>query len=282
MRVLAAVLVLVAGSSSHAQRAVPGALVGGATYVEAAALAAALGDVVTSAGDALTWRGASGVATFFSGSSEALLQRPGDGGPSEWALSAPVVLRGSPTAGWLLPLDAVQLLGLTAEDGPDGAVLHGPGGELYEVALPAPVFTPGDGPSAAWELADVGPARGLRFFVGDQSALLVDLDMLPLAFPEATAAVDAAAARAGSDHALLLLASALAEGELDTAISFFQDGRELSVRAPYRVHVYRGDASVVGPGREVAAVVLLPATFSLYRPLTVSWGGVEATVTLRR
>jgi len=42
-----------------------------------------------------------------------------------------------------------------------------------------------------------------------------------------------------------------------------------------------GAAAVVVVAALVAAVVLLPSTFSLYRPLTVSWAGVEATVTLR-
>jgi len=285
MRALAVALVLCLAASAAAQRPVAGVERGGATYVEARSLAVALGDVVTAAGDTLTWRGAEGVVTFFAGSAEALLQRPGDGGPSEWALAAPVAR--DPAAmdaaggGWLLPLDAVQLLGVATVEGPDGPVLHAPNGEVLVVALPAPAPTAGDEFGPDWEPVTMGGAAGLRFFAGDQSAMLLDLDLLPLAYPEATAAVDAAAARAGSDHALLLVATAAAPRPLDTAFTFRQGGQELTVRAPYRVHVFRGDAERLGPGREVAAVVLLPSTFSLYRPLTVSWAGVEATVTLR-
>jgi hypothetical protein len=280
MRVLAASLALCMAVLACAQRTVEGEVRGGAVYVDAASLAVALGHVVTSDGPTLTWRGPEGVVTFFGGSSEVLLQRPGDGGPQEWSLAAPAVAGpGGGAAGWLLPLDAVQLLGVAAEETPDGAALHGPGGETILLTLPAPALATGYG---AWEPVSLGAAAGVRFFSGDQSLLLLDLDLLPLAYPEATAAVDEAAARAGSDNALLLVASALVTGELDTELTFSQDGRELAVRAPYRVHVFRGDPAALAPGAEVVAVVLLPQTFSLYRPLTVSWAGVEATVTLRR
>ncbi|HEX7039895.1 MAG TPA: hypothetical protein VF202_07290 [Trueperaceae bacterium] len=299
MRPLLAFLALCSAAASLAQRPLAGAVRGGVTYVSAAPLAVALGDVVTSDGETLTWRGAEGVATFFAGSADALLQRPGDGGPVEWALAAPVLLEdGSEgegaaeaasageapggASGWLLPLDAVQLLGVAAEEGPGGVTLLGPGGEELVVTVPAPPPDASAAADASWEPVSLGAAAGVRFFSGDQSLLLLDLDLLPLAYPEAMAVVDEAIARAGSDHALLLIATSLAPGALDTALAFAQEGRELVVRAPYRVHVFRGDPAALAPGHEVVGVVLLPATFSLYRPLTVSWAGVEATVTLRR
>lgn len=284
MRALVAFLALSLTTASLAQRPVAGAVRGGVTYVEAASLALALGDLVTAAGGTLTWRGAEGVVTFFAGSAEALLQRPLDGGPAEWSLSAPVLVEGggSGAAGWLLPVDAVQLLGVAAEEGPTGARLWSPAGEELTVVAPEPPAAPAGEAGAAWEPVALGAAAGVRFFVGDQSLLLLDLDLLPLAYPDAMAAVDEAAERAGSDHALLLVATSLVEGELDTALTFAQGERELVVRSPYRVHVFRGDPAALAPGREVVAVVLLPATFSLYRPLAVSWAGVEATVTLRR
>ncbi len=289
MRPLLALLTLTLTASAAAQQPVTGAVRGGVTYVAAASLAVALGDVVTSDGATLTWRGAEGVATFFAGSADALLQRPGDGGPAEWALSAPVLREAGSgaggdggAAGWLLPLDAVQLLGVAAEEGPGGTALYGPGGVRMSVTLPAPAPAASVEAAGAWEPVSLGAASGVRFFAGDQSLLLLDLDLLPLAYPEAMAVVDDAVTRAGSDHVLLLLATSLAAGELDTAIAFAQGDRQLVVRAPYRVTVFRGDPAALAPGHEVAAVVLLPATFSLYRPLTVSWAGVEATVTLRR
>src|SRR5690606_10457743 len=270
MRALAAFLALSLAAVATGQRPVTGALRGGVTYVEASSLSVALGHVVIADGGTLTWRGGEGVATFFAGSADALLQRPGDGGPSEWALSAPVELergaaRAAPApagsllpldpaqllaaaaddapgagpgpAGWLLPLDAVQLLGVAAEERPGGAVLIGPGGEELVVAVPAPPAVSGGG--SDWEPVALGAASGLRFFAADQSLLLLDLDLLPLAYPDAMTAVDEAAARAGSDNALLLVAASLSPTELDTTISFAQDGRELTVRAPYRVHVFR-------------------------------------------
>ncbi len=277
----------------HAQRAVDGAVFSGVTYLEARSLALVLGDVVTVVDDTLTWRGQEGVATFFAGSAVALLQRPGDGGPTEWPLSAPVRSVDAAVPGgedWYLPLDAAQLLGVAAEEVGGVVTLHTPSGDRLDIVLPAArevrpgvrERSEGIDAGAGWEVAQLGAATGVRLFAGDQSLLLLDLDMLPLAFPEATAVIDDAALRAGSDNALLLIGTALAEGQISTSVAFEQDGRRLEVEAPYRVHVYQGDPAAVGPGNEVAAVVLLPATFSLYRPVAVTWSGVEATVTFRR
>lgn len=277
----------------------------GVRYVEAASLAVALGDVATVAEGALTWRGAQGVATFFLGSSQALLQAPGSAGPDEWALSAPVLrfgpdelerLASAPpahaSAGWMLPLDAVQLLGVAAE-GAEGAfvtgfsgviTLHLPGGGVSALVLPAPVTErPDSWMGAAWEVTEIGGSPALRFYAGERlSLLLLDLDLTPLAFPEVTAIVDEAAARIGSDHALLLIVSALEESPWESRMVFEQDGRVLEVRHPYRLRVYRGSADVVGPDEPAAGVVMLPASFSLYRPLKVYWADLEATVTFRR
>jgi len=263
----------------------------GAPYVEAHGLALQLGDVVTVMDGVLTWRGSEGVATFFLGTAEALTQRPGDGGPSEWALSAPVVVEGG---SWYLPLDALQLLGVAVEEIPaEGArsiTLHGPNGVSYRVAFLAPepagaaaappgVAAPDEG---GWELDSLAGVPVLRFFLAGQlSLLLLDLDLAPLAFPELTEVIDAAAAAAGSDHALLLVVAALVESEWQASISFAQDGKELEVRHPYRLRLHLGSEATVGPAAPAAGVVLLPSTFSLYRPMQVQWAGVRGTVTFR-
>src|SRR5690606_14340873 len=173
MRALAAFLALSLAAVATGQRPVTGALRGGVTYVEASSLSVALGHVVTSDGETLTWRGAEGVATFFAGSADALLQRPGDGGPVEWALAAPVLLEdGSEgegaaeaasageapggASGWLLPLDAVQLLGVAAEEGPGGVTLLGPGGEELVVTVPAPPPDASAAADASWEPVSLG------------------------------------------------------------------------------------------------------------------------------
>src|SRR5690606_812199 len=106
------------GSAAVPAAGIAGSVVSGITCVRAGALATALGDVVPAAGGVLTWRGAEVVATFFLGAADALVRRSQDGGADDSALSAPPLLT---TAGdqndpsdWLLPLDAVQLLGVTA------------------------------------------------------------------------------------------------------------------------------------------------------------------------
>jgi len=284
---MAAVLLAITLQLARAQGTVDGLDVAGVTYVEAGSLAFALGDVVTVTDETLTWRGEEGVATFFEGSSVALLQRPGDAGPTEWPLSAAVFAAGGSSGvggvGWYLPLDAVQLLGVAAEESAGEMILYAPNGARLDIVLPRPeVDVAGPDAGTGSELAQLGAATGLRLFSHDQSLLLLDLDLLPLAFPEATEVIDDAALRAGKDHVLLLVGTSLTDGALSTAVAFEQSDRRLEVAAPYRVHVYRGDPGAVGPGHDLAAVVLLPATFSLYEPLSVSWSGVEATITFRR
>lgn len=292
---LAALLPLLAGTAD-AQGPVLGWDEPGVRYVEAASLALAMGDVATVDGDVLTWRGAEGIATFFFGSSQALLQAPGSGGPDEWSLSAPVLRAGAAelarlatpppehaAAGWLLPLDAVQLLGVATDNAGGLTLLHLPNELTAALLLPTPAAQTPRAAGATWETTEVGGSLALRIYANDRlSLLLLDLDLTPLAFPEVTSLVDAAAARIGSDHALLLVVSALDETAWEGRMLFEQEGRVLEVRHPYRLRVYRGSADSVGPDEPAAAVVMLPASFSLYRPLTVSWAGVEATVTFRR
>lgn len=294
---LLSVLILLVAVHGVARAQVLGLDGPGVRYVEAASLAVSMGDVATVDGEVLTWRGVQGVVTFFLGSSVALLQAPGSGGPDEHSLSATVrtiqaselarlsmQLPDHPAAGWLLPLDAVQLLGVANDEVGGLSLLHLPNGATTGVQLPTPVAdTPRAAYGASWEAAEIGGSPALRIYASDRlSLLLLDLDLAPLAFPDATAVVDAAAARIGVDHALLLVVSALDETAWESRLVFEQDGRVLEVRHPYRLRVYRGSAEVVTPDQAAAAVVMLPVSFSLYRPLKVTWAGVEATVTFRR
>lgn len=320
-----ALLVFAVLSAPSAAQSVAGELVDGVPYLDLAALAHHLGVVMTAMDDVATWRGAAGVATFFLGSADALMQRPGDAGPVDQALAAPVLVR----AGiWLVPLDAAPLLGvdavvsrsLAAGDGAGGgAAGQGAGGgasapldaaaaaivvrlvlpdgreltvDLEDASRPLTAAAAGASSMDAapgsngvtWEVSDIGPnVPALRFFAGDTaSLLLVDLDLAPLAFPEWTAVVDAAADEAGADHALLLLVTALEPAAWQTSLHFSQDGRVLEARHPYRLRLHLGSAGSVAPGAPVAGVVLLPASFSLYRPLEVAWQGATGVITFRR
>lgn len=276
-----------ATTSSHA---IAGEVVSGVTHVDAGALAAALGDVVTAAGGVLTWSGTEGVATFFLGSADALMQRPQDGGADEWALSAPPLLRspGTPTnpSDWLLPIDAVQLLGVAASVLGDRVFVHLPDGSMLAVATqpehPAHEPSLSDMALGSSEVTTVAGVPALRFFVEDAlSLLLLDLDLAPLAFPELTTVIDQATARAGGDQALLALVTSLARLEWSTSLVFAQDDLTVEVRSPYRFHLYLGDEATVSPEAPVAGVILLPPAFSLYKPIAVSWAGRTATVTFR-
>lgn len=333
-RALALLVLAVLSAPSAAAQSVAGELVDGVPYLDLASLAHHLGVVMTAMDDVATWRGAAGVATFFRDSADALIQRPGDAGPADQVLAAPVLLRAGT---WLVPLDAAPLLGVDAvvsrslaggdgaaggaEEGAAGGAEQGAGsgaslpvdaaavGIAVRLVLPdgreltveledpsRPPATDAAGASSmgaavapaargvAWEVSDIGPSvPALRFFAGDAvSLLLVDLDLAPLAFPEWTAVVDAAADEAGADHALLLLVTALEPASWQPSLRFTQDGRVLEARHPYRLRLHLGNAGSVAPGAPVAGVVLLPASFSLYRPLEVAWQGATGVITFRR
>lgn len=282
-------------TETHVDASVPGQVVDGVTFVAAGPLATALGDVVTAAGGVLTWRGSEGIATFFIGSADALLQRPLNGGPDDWALSTRVrlVAGGSQdqVGDWLLPLDAVQLVGVANQWVGDLVTLHTPSGSLLMIDITtgdAAGHGVADSPSqvasqGGSEVGDIAGVTTLRFFLDDDlSVLLLDLDLAPLAYPDLTDVIDAAAAGAGEDQALLALVTSLSAREWSSSLTFEQDGSSVEVRSYYRFHLFVGDAESVAPDAPAAGVILLPPGYSLYRPITVSWSGLTATVTFRR
>lgn len=281
-------------TEARSSSSVPGRVVDGVTFVAAGPLATVLGDVVTAAGGVLTWRGSEGVATFFIGSSDALLQRPQNGGPDDWALSTRVqlVTGGSQdlVGDWLLPLDAVQLVGVATRWVGDLVTLHTPSGALLTIDITTgdaqgDAASTGQSQAAsqgATEVGDIAGVTTLRFFDDDLAVLLLDLDLAPLAYPELTDVIDAAAATAGEDQALLALVTSLSTRQWSSSLTFEQDGSSVEVRSYYRFHLFVGDPEVVAPDAPAAGVILLPPVFSLYRPITVSWSGLTATVTFRR
>lgn len=266
-------------------------------YVEAAPLARALGVVVQLDDSVLTWRGPFGPVTMFASSATVLAQVPGRPGSTDVTLMAPVLDLDS---GWFVPLDAFPLLGVEVPtDSMRPAQLDMPDGrsvELEYVTLESVGLTPNRSSGvdaavvhysgrASWEATEE-PLVGVRFFDGDGvSLLLVDLALVPIARPELTADVDKVleqARAAGSDHVLLLLVTAVAELPWNPALVFTQDDRRLEVRPPYRMLIESGDEGGVAPDAPVLGAVLLPNTFSLYRPMHVSWAGAQAEVRFRR
>lgn len=280
----AALSVGVAAAQNH--KTVRGARDLGGVWVELLDLARAAGVVATDAGTTLTYRGPNGVVTFFAGSSTLLQQLPGDAGPTETAVSVPLVVDGRD---WWAPLDALEYLGAQPLDG--ATALRLADGSVAALAIgpfpgrPLEAVAPD---VAAWEATELGPGvTVLRLYDEGVELSLLDLTLLPLALPELTAQVDSALAAAwrsgaGADNVLLLQVVALDEKPWDATLRFVQSGRELEVRHPYRLLLQQGDPELVGPAAPVAGVVLLPAAFDLYRPLGVEWAGVSAEVAFRR
>ena len=289
-RILVALLVLALPAATvvaQGGRSVRAARQAGAAYVELTDLARAAGALATAVDGALTYRGALGVVTFFAGSPAGLMQRPSGGGPIDVSFSAPVVQYGSE---WWAPLDALEYLGV--EPSADSAALRLANGTevvLANEAFPgAPLRAVAASADAAWEVTELGAGvTALRFYDGSVALTLLDLALLPLAQPELTAAVDAALdaawlSGAASDNVLLLQIVAAEETTWQATLRFTQGSRELEVRYPYRLLLQEGTADVVAPDSPVAGVILLPASFDLYRPLGVEWGGVSAEVSFRR
>ena len=276
---------------------------GATVYVEVTALARALGVVANTDANVLTWRGSGGPVTLFADSADALVHFPGDAGPTDVALAAPVL---SLSGAWYVPLDTLPLFGLEVPvfDGRidllplsngrtallEYGVADAPAGGVTPATAPPggqpvgslPLVTTG---RASWEAAEE-PLAGVRFFDGDgASLLLVDLALVPLAEPALTGDVDVAMDRAraaGGDHVLLLMVTAVADLQWDTRLFFEQDGRRLEVSTPYRVVIEEGEEGRVAPGSPVVGAVLLPPSFSLYRDMQVEWAGVQAVVRFRK
>lgn len=268
---------------------------GDTVLVEVAGLARALGVVAHVDGNVLTWRGPNGPVTLFGGTPDALAHLPGDGGPTEMALSAPVLVDGER---WYVPLDTLPYLGaevppfsgrpalLTVRGGATVRLEYG----LEDGAVAAPPPGSATAPVAgttgrpAWEPVEE-PLTGVRFFDGEGvSLMLLDLALVPLARPELTREVDLAidkARAAGNDHVLLLMVTAVAPLPWEPVLVFVQDGQRTEVSAPYRLLVEVGEPGTVAPASPVLGAVLLPPSYSLYRPIHVEWGGAAAEIRFR-
>lgn len=290
---------LALGPVVHAQSGtVAGMQRSGTTYVDVAALAKASGEIVVEGERSLTWRAAGGVLTVFDGSPDGLLGTPssapgagaGAGGAETAAgastaedvsFSAPVLVQ---DGRWYVPVDALALVGLHFGDG----VVRLPDGRLLTLELPPPPVADASASSEIETLAHGVVA--LRFFAPSGAApseagaslMLTDLGLLSLVEPDQAAAIDAASGSIGTDKGLLLVVSSLHDERWEPSLSFSQDGRAIEVRSPYRLKLVRGSAEVVGPDTPVTGVVLLPPSFTLYRPLHVTWQGMSAEVTFRR
>ncbi len=276
-------LSLVAAWPAWAQE-VAGISRGGVTYVALLPIARALGDITQVGQGSLTWRANAGVLTVFAASPDALLQRPGDAVAQEISFAAPVLLE---EGQWFVSADALSAVAVQLSG--NSVVL--PDGRQLSLTLPPSARTGDDGRSEV-ETLDHGLAA-LRFFApaggvegsleeDGASLMLTDLSLLALLVPEQAEAVNAAVEAVGSDKPLLVVVTALQPEDWEAALRFQQGERSIEVRYPYRLKLIGGSAEQVGPDAPVTAVVLLPASMSLYRPVTVTWQGLSAEVTFRR
>lgn len=275
---LAAILLLASAARAQPDGRLGAVLRGGVLYLSLDDLARALGTRLTVAGDSVALRAREGILTLFEGSPDGLWQAAGAAEAGDVAARAPVLREGGR---WYVPVDLLAAIGLELE----GDVLRLPDGRGLAVARPADPPPAGERYEVL-ELAAGVPA--LRLYAPGEagprtvSALLVDLALLPLAVPEGRRELDALAAELGDERALYLVVTALAPSAWEAAFRFTQGDREVVARAPFRLRLLEGEAGRVGPGRPVAALILLPRSIDLRSPLRVAWGDLEVELAFRR
>lgn len=243
----------------------------GQLYLALDELALTLGFSHSREPGSLTVRTPRGVLTVFAGSPDIIYQG------LEQSLSAPVVVEG----GWFAPLELYALLGFSLS----GGVLRAGGRELALVLAPAPPVVRGSG----YERVELGNAVwGLAFFARDRageeavSVLVADLALLSLVYPDKQRQLDAIMARFSDSRPLYFVASALLASDWQPVFTVAQGNRQLELRYPSSVRLLEGSAERLEPDRPAIGVIELPSWVNLHQPLTLSWGGVSATVQFRR
>jgi len=278
-RILALLLLLAALPLAHSQIAATRR--SGTVFASLTDVALLLGYSVTEGAGSLTIRTPRGVLTVFDGSPDGLWTAAGSGGAEDQSFAASVFREGEGES-WFAPLDLFQLFGILAL----GDALELPGGRRVTLALPAAAELPA---LERYQLVDLGnEVSALRYYAPGSlgadtvSLLLFDLGMLALVLPERQAQLDARMSEFQGDRPLFFLVTALAEASWETSMSFSQGDETFEARYPFRLRLLQGEAGRVAPGDPAAGVILLPETFNLHKPLTVTWQGVAVTVAFRR
>lgn len=251
---------------------------GSVTLVEARAVARRLGLLLSEGAGVLTLRSPAGILTLFETSPDVVWKSASAAAAVERSLSGPVVHR---EGGWWLPSDALSFFGIDMVAG----VLRGEDGTAVALAFPPA------GPELhhGGELVDLGSGvPGLRLYApgtagpATRSLLLADATLLGLALPEHRERFDQLVARVGSDHALILVVTALESGPWQAEVGFSQGDLRVEARHPFRLRLLSGDPASVGPRAPVLGVVLLPESFNLRAPIEVTWGHASAVIRFRR
>ena len=253
----------------------------GALYVSLSDVAQELSYSVTDSGNSLTLRTPGGVLTLFNNSPDLDWTPAADnpGGEGVLSLSAPSFKVGDE---WFAPLDVLDLLNIS----PGSSALTLPDGRSLSLDIPD---TPQTRASANTALIDLGNGvTGLSFYkagpAGKEtlSLLVMDLGLMPLAFPEQQRELDRVMTALGTGKPLYFILTALSSSSWDASFRIDQGGRVVEYSHPQGVSILEGDPQRVAPGSPVSGVLLLPDWINLRRPLTVTWSGVTATVQYRR
>lgn len=284
-RGLVATLLVVAGmlpwGSGSAQSSggdpVPAVRAAGRVLVELTTLARRHGWSASASGASLTVRSSRGILTVFHAAPDVLWQPAGEAEAVVIPMSTPPQ---STPAGWFVPEDLLQVLGIEIV----GGAVSVPGGTAPLAFPPSPVA--GDG----FEVAQLGGgATGLRFFASGAaggeavSMLVADLALLALAVPEQRAVLDRVLVEGpmAEEHPLLVTVTAVGAAGWEPTLVFEQGDLRFEARYPFRFQLVAGDAERVSPEQPAVGVVLLPARFSLEDPLWIHWGGATGEVTFR-
>lgn len=276
---LFAVMLLWSGAAS-AQQPIAAQRIDGTPYYALEPVLRALGYLHSTDPRSVTVSTPAGVLTLFAGAPDGLWRAVADGGASDVSFAGPVEFTAD---GWFVPADVLDFLGIVVED--DALLL--PDGRRLAIAFPVAATTLGA--AAGVEHEDLGNGViGLRFFVAgpagphDLSLLVIDLGLLPLAFPEQRRALDAVLAELERDRPLYFVVTSLSANRWEPIFVLEQGERTFEARHPFRVRILDGDPANVSPDSPVVGVILLPEAFRLDAPLGITWGGVASEITFRR
>lgn len=268
-------------TNTRAQTSVSGLREGGFSYIALNEVARLEGFTTTENNTSLTIRSPDGVLVVFANSPDVLWQPSGGGQEGgDIGLSAPVLRRG---ATWYGPPDAVELLGLVAFE--TSLVLS----NNTRVNVNYPAVTASALGVGRSELTELGNGvYGLSLFASGSagsdtlSMLLADVGLLSLAFPERQREFDGVLGQFEDARPLFFSVTAVTSNTWTGDVTFQQQGRRFIAQPPYGLVVLSGDSRRVSPQEPVSGVILLPTSFNLRTPMSVSWSGVSASVQFRR
>lgn len=183
---------------------------------------------------------------------------------------------------WFAPADLFALLGITI----GARALTLPDGRSLTLDVPTEPAVASDDNSV---LTDLGSnVTGLTFYKSGTagkdttSLLLMDMALMPRAFPDQQTYLETALAKFSMGNPLYFVVTAVSNATWEPLLVIEQNGRMVEYQHPANLTVLEGDAGRVSSDAPVSGVIVLPDWIDLRQPITVTWTGISAAVQYRQ